>query len=160
MTASGVRRKSGDKIVIQGSCFCQRAKFAVIGDISAPWHCYCSHCSKLHGSAYATHVVVKQANFQWLGETDALKHVTSSPHNLRYFCGHCGSHLAVINENYPELVSVVCAALDNATVPEAAGQIFTASRQTWAELNTSSPCYERFPCEDVWQAYASQWRLT
>jgi hypothetical protein len=144
---------------MQGKCFCQQAKFTIIGVIPAPWHCYCSNCRKLHGSAYATHTVVRRENFHWNSEQKLIKKIESSKNNFRYFCGNCGSHLCVVNEDHPALISIVCATLDTTEILKATGQIFTASKPSWVELDQTIPQYEAFPDDAVWKAYMNKWGL-
>jgi len=142
---------------VNGACFCKRIQFTITGEIPPPWNCYCENCRKLHGSAFATHTVIKKANFQWLKGEEIISRFAPSPNNFRHFCSHCGSQLVIINDSNPDIIVVVYAALDAKKLLPPIGHLFTSSKVCWLEIKDAIPQYDKLPLDDIWNAYAKRW---
>lgn len=82
--------------MISGSCLCGGVKFEV-DLLSGPFElCYCNHCRKTTGSAFAPMIGVKSSDFRWVSGEDLVKTyeapVTKSPPAYcSHFCSECGS---------------------------------------------------------------------
>jgi hypothetical protein len=103
-------------------------EFSIVGEIPAPWNCYCRNCTKLHGAPLATHTIINTKNFQWEKGFEHVSYIESSSKNFRNFCKKCGSQLVVINQNYPNTIVIVYTALDSQCLSTPVGELFISSK--------------------------------
>ncbi len=117
---------------MKGSCACGAVAYA-IDSIDMPIsHCHCRTCRKTHAAAHVTTAGVLRHHFTWTRGTQALKAFESSPGKRRFFCGHCGSHLAAERDGAAAMIIRV-ATLDDAPPARPAFHIWTAHAVDWLD---------------------------
>jgi hypothetical protein len=122
----------GPDEIHEGGCLCGAVRFETRGKPLWIAHCHCRSCRHHTGSAFATFVGYKQAQFRVT--QGALQTYASSPGVVRSFCGACGTPLTFAAERWPGEVHVYVSTLDR---PEAFEP--KAQSRPWTGPRPSSP---------------------
>lgn len=140
---------------LDGSCQCGKVKFSVQSDTPVPYmYCYCSICRKLTGGAFGCNVMGRRETLRvrgkrWLREYHARireRGRTRISGGERWFCGFCGTHLWVMDQEYPEGVWPNAGALDT-ELPRARSNvhIMLKFKPRWVQVAGRGPRYPRYP---------------
>ena len=129
-----------------GGCFCDRARYAVAGAITATRSCHCSRCRKAFNGSGSAVGWLAPGQFTWReGEEDITYH-TNMEGVATGFCRHCGSTLVITNQG--AVVAITLGTLDaDATGITLRDHIFVDSRACWDELGGDTPQYAEYPPE-------------
>ncbi|WP_433214510.1 GFA family protein [Microtetraspora malaysiensis] len=95
-----------------GGCLCGRIRFTVKGKAAYPHTCSCPHCQKLGGGPMMWWAGFAPKDVTWTGESEPTWFETFEGEAKRGFCPHCGSRLAAIDSDVPDL-GIVVTALDD-----------------------------------------------
>ncbi|THV06505.1 hypothetical protein K435DRAFT_815902 [Dendrothele bispora CBS 962.96] len=91
-----------DTPVYQGSCFCGKVTYEVMGKPLISAYCHCTLCQRLHSSAFIHTVHFSETSFKWTcaesceSVTDTYP-VAGKPWKMRYRCKECGATVASHN---------------------------------------------------------------
>ncbi|KAF8917598.1 Mss4-like protein [Mucidula mucida] len=93
---------------IKGGCLCGAIRYSVefsddSHSLAEPTTCQCTHCRKNSGALVAYFITAASSNVSWIGSTP--KSYSATPGFVRTFCEQCGSRLAWVNTNEPEVCS-------------------------------------------------------
>ena len=124
-----------------GSCLCGKVKFEIQGALDPIQICHCSQCRKAQGSAFATNIPVKEADFRILSGENELKSFDSSPGKQRVFCSHCGSPVLSKTVKLPGVVRVRAGTLDGDLATKPAFHIYFDSKANWIQIQDDLPKY-------------------
>ena len=130
---------------LSGGCACGAVRFRLAEVPTLALNCHCSVCRRTHGAAFGSFTVVASEAFAWVAGENALGVYESSPGNLRHFCRHCGAHMAIIEPWNPEGVTVVIAALDEASALAPSAHMFCASKAQWFSITDDLPQHPGWP---------------
>ncbi|OLO25949.1 glutathione-dependent formaldehyde-activating protein [Streptomyces sp. MNU77] len=97
-----------------GGCLCGKIRFTVKGEAVYPHTCSCPHCKKLGGGPMMWWAGFAPENVTWTGGVEPTWYSTFEGEAQRGFCPNCGSRLAAIDSDVPEL-GIVVTALDDTT---------------------------------------------
>ncbi|MFF3667199.1 GFA family protein [Microtetraspora malaysiensis] len=100
-----------------GGCLCGRIRFTVKGKAAYPHTCSCPHCQKLGGGPMMWWAGFAPKDVTWTGESEPTWFETFEGEAKRGFCPHCGSRLAAIDSDVPDL-GIVVTALDDTSGPD------------------------------------------
>ncbi len=125
----------------KGHCLCRAIAYEFTGKPIWTAHCHCDTCRRATSSAFATYVGVKLDQFSYLKGEPAI--YNSSPDVQRFFCGTCGSPLAVLGKRWPGEVHLYAGSLVNAAGIEPGGHVNTAEQLPWAEIHDELPRFEK-----------------
>jgi hypothetical protein len=99
-------------------------------------HCHCRDCQYASGGACSTvflvpadTIVIEGRMVSYGSRADSGAAVT------RQFCGICGSPLFAVNAEFPSLLAIKAASLDDPGWLRPAADIWTASAQPWATIH-------------------------
>ncbi|TXS52367.1 GFA family protein [Streptomyces sp. me109] len=95
-----------------GGCLCGRIRFTVKGRAVYPHTCSCPHCKKLGGGPMMWWAGFATDDVTWTNGIEPTWFETFEGEAQRSFCPHCGSRLAAIDSDVPEL-GIVVTALDD-----------------------------------------------
>ena len=95
---------------IEGGCFCGALRFAMDAGDYLTANCHCTMCRRVHAAPYVTWLVVPVAHFRYTKGAPA--ELASSAGGTRYFCRHCGTHVACVNASHPDVIDVTLGSLD------------------------------------------------
>src|SRR5690625_6946255 len=90
-------------------------------------------CRKASGSAFATNMLIEEADFVVTSGLSSLKAYHSSPGENRYFCSECGSPIYSEAAARKGVVSVRCGTLDSDPPSRPTEHIHTGSKAPWFE---------------------------
>ncbi|WP_095083399.1 GFA family protein [Pseudomonas sp. Irchel s3h17] len=120
-----------------GGCHCGQLRYEFSGPLRDIAHCHCSICRRVSGGLVTTWITLPRSAFRWLAGTAAR--YDSSERCARYFCAHCGAHLALITQLSPDTIDVTIATLDHPEHAPADRHIWTDSRLPWLHLDEQLP---------------------
>ncbi|WP_375740859.1 GFA family protein [Pseudomonas boanensis] len=120
-----------------GGCHCGQLRYAVDAPLSDVAHCHCSICRRTTGGIVTTWVTVPLASFRWTAGMPA--EYASSASCVRYFCAHCGCHLALFTQLSPDTMDLTIATLDQPEAAPANRHIWVKNRLPWLSLDPQLP---------------------
>nr|WSW65645.1 GFA family protein [Streptomyces sp. NBC_00995] len=115
-TRTADAQRSEPAEVRTGGCLCGRIRFSTEGPATFPHACACRHCQKLGGTPVMWWVGFK--TITWIGEGGEPTWYETFPGEAkRGFCPTCGSRLAAIDSDIPE-IGINVTALDDTCGPD------------------------------------------
>ena len=133
-------------MLLHGSCHCQQVRFQLTSNFYYPYQwCFCEICRKTNGSAFACNIKARKIDFTLLQGQDVLKSYRAISAD-RHFCRECGSHLFILDAQWPDDVWPNAAAIDT-PLPLCSEQvhIFIRSKVAWYPILTKGALYETYP---------------
>lgn len=121
----------------EGGCHCGRLRYRIAAPLRDIAHCHCTICRRTTGGIVTTWLTVPLASFHWLRGSAAA--YASATRCLRYFCAHCGCHLALFTSLSPDSLDITVASLDQPELAPAERHIWTGSRLPWLHLDEGLP---------------------
>jgi hypothetical protein len=123
--------------VTEGGCHCGALRYRLEGTLTDVAHCHCTICRRVSGGLVVTWLTLPRSGFQWLaGEPNCYVAPASCS---RYFCGHCGAHVALVTAHSPHSIDVTVATLDHPERVRANRHIWIGSRLPWLHLDEDLP---------------------
>ncbi len=143
-------------MTIRGSCLCGAVAYEGTEPPVGVFHCHCSRCRKVRGTAHATNMLAPSAHFRFLrGEDKLVRFQPADAERFAHvFCPTCGSSLPnVVNER--GYVIVPMGSLDVDPPESPAAHIYVGSKAGWETSTEGLPRHEAGPPQD-WMAEASR----
>lgn len=132
-------------LMVKGSCLCGKVRYEIRRLPESMYYCHCNMCRKATGSAFATNMLVRQADFTVKIGGSLIKAFQSSPGERRYFCANCGSPLYSKAAARPDSVSVRCGTLDDDPLIRPAKHIHTNTKAPWFHIDDALRQYPEEP---------------
>ena len=130
--------------MLSGSCLCGRVHFELDGAVDVINYCHCSRCRRRTGSAFATILHARLADFRFVSGEDQIQTFEPEGFSRRSFCRNCGSPLPGLNEEDAE-VGIPAGLLDQDPGARPSLHIMAGSKAPWYEIGDVAPRYEEFP---------------
>jgi hypothetical protein len=92
-------------------------------------NCHCSICRRTTGAPFVTWFSVQVAGFRIV--TGQPARFNSTAKGTRSFCSRCGTQITFEHTDFPDLIDVTTASLDNPALVPPRDNIFTSSRLGW-----------------------------
>lgn len=124
---------------VDGSCLCGAVEFHVETPTLFCAHCHCSMCRRNHGAVYVTWFGVPNGQFEVDKGVDALVRYASSAHGTRTFCGRCGTSLFCQNEEHPDHIDIVLAAMNGPIDRPPQLHVHFDAKADWAAIGDDLP---------------------
>jgi hypothetical protein len=116
----------------KGGCLCGAVRYVLKGDPQAIAICHCTHCQRQSGSVFSFNLVIRDADYEQLGETTVYVDEGDSGQPVyRHFCGHCGSHILAIVAEAPGKVVVKGGTLDSKEGLQPQTEVYTDHAVRW-----------------------------
>ena len=135
-----------------GGCACRAVRYECTTEPLISWKCHCRDCQRASGSAFAPLLYVVAAGLTGTGEVKYYEVRGESGWTFsRGFCPECGSPVLVkpgTRPEFPELIGVWAASLDDPSWVEPSTDIWTGSAQPWDHMHPALPKFARQPTED------------
>ena len=128
----------------KGSCLCGAVTYEIAGDLAVMGHCHCRMCQQSHGTAFATYVNVRWAQFTLLSGQADLTTYRSSASASRTFCRVCGANIQFFRQHEPRF-GLAVGTLDTDPGVEPGYQIWTSSKAPWWALQDGLQSHEAQP---------------
>lgn len=100
---------------ILGGCLCQKVRYKISSPPLSQGICYCHQCRKSGGAYGSPLMVLQKDSFECL-PSELFFCVTKPDQGRavrRNFCAECGSHIFAQIADFPEIVTVRAATLDD-----------------------------------------------
>lgn len=123
-----------------GGCLCGAVRYRVT---SAPFdsgYCHCRMCQKAAGAPVLVFATVLSADFEVI--RGAPRRRRSSDIAERWFCGDCGSQIAMRMDASPQLIEFTVASMDDPAAAPPGFHIWTESRVPWFTIADGLPRFE------------------
>jgi hypothetical protein len=129
----------------QGSCLCGSIKYSIDDNLKWIVNCHCRFCSKAHGAAFTTLLMMPFNRLQVLeGQTLLSSYEVKTLNSLRMFCSQCGTRL--YNHSPSKgMISLVVATLDTDAKLRPIANINVASKCSWHQITDELPQYNSSP---------------
>ena len=124
-----------------GSCLCGAVRYEVAGELAPIQLCHCSMCRRASGTAFASNLPVRAADFRIVAGEASLKSYESKPGKERLFCAECGSPIISRSAGDPGMVRVRVGTLNEPVGARLAFHFHTASKAGWAPITDDLPQY-------------------
>lgn len=116
----------------RGGCLCGAIRYEVKAEPQAVVICHCTHCQRASGSAFSVNLLVREGDYEQLGETKSfLDTGDSGLSSYRHFCGGCGSPVMTKAMNLPGMVLVKAGTLDDPQGLRPQAEIYTDHAAKW-----------------------------
>jgi hypothetical protein len=130
---------------MKGSCLCGDVQFEVSGRPMRFGFDHCSRCRKSSGSAFATWMICRPADFRFVRGAELVRVFEmpvreTPPGYRRAFCGRCGGPVPL---NFGEWVGIPAGTLDEDPGIRPQGHIFVEFKAPWFEISDSLPQFAR-----------------
>jgi hypothetical protein len=140
---------------LEGSCQCGKVRFTVQSDTPYPFmFCYCSICRKTTG-AVTCNIMGKRETLHIEGKKHLRVHHAVirqkgkravRSRGERWFCRECGSHLFVLDDEWPEGVWPNAAAVDTPLpIPPERVHLMTRYKPAWVPVMGRGPRHPEYP---------------
>ena len=116
--------------MIEGGCFCRRLRYTITPGEYLSANCHCSMCRQIQAAPFVTWLVVPKAQFEYTAAAPTT--LASSTAGTRYFCSHCGTHVACVNTAHPDIVDVTVGSLDDPTPYPPSINVHEDTQLSWA----------------------------
>jgi len=127
-------------------------RFEITGPLTPMQYCHATRCRKATGSAFASEVAARDADFRWLGGEDLVTvyeaPLLREPPPYRHaFCRTCGSSLPVALPG-TGFVVLHAGALDGDVATTPVHHIFVEQNPAWHAITDDLPRFaQRAPAE-------------
>lgn len=131
----------------EAGCFCGAVKLSIKGPPRFVYHCHCTDCRRINGTAFHTGVAVDTSDFEVVEGTPATFVCQADSGNTitRFHCAACGTNLYSVTTADESITSVKAGAVTSIPHEEIVPtmQIFWQSRVHWADAPKSLVTYEQ-----------------
>jgi hypothetical protein len=140
------KEKTMGNTELKGSCLCGRVKYSISTELQTFYFCHCEQCRKITGSAFASNILAKPAEIQWLsgGENINRFDYPGDRSFTKVFCKVCGSGLPFHNESGTHIF-IPAGSLDGDPNIRPEKNIFWGDKSTWYEAGIQAPKCDGFP---------------
>ncbi|MEG3150118.1 GFA family protein [Sphingomonas sp. ZT3P38] len=127
---------------LEGGCACSGIRYRLVSEPFDAGYCHCRICQLSSGAPVMAFATVPRGDLHIVRGVPAVRR--SSDIGERWFCGECGTPLAMTVTHQPETIDFTIATLDvpRAVVPKF--HIWTESRIGWFEIADAYDRHERF----------------
>lgn len=128
-------------LILEGGCLCGDIRY---GSENAPVfvsQCHCQRCRRHSGALFVTHMGLPVEGFSWLQRKPTYWH--SSKVFERGFCATCGSTIAGLYLDEPDIIVIPVGTLADAEKVVPDRHIMTESQISWLKIDDDLPRYPR-----------------
>lgn len=144
---------------VEGGCQCGAVRYRLTAAPLSVYRCHCKDCQRFSGSTHAMSMVVRTETLELITGTPAIYEKRADSGRIAHMhqCGVCGSKLWNAPATPAETLVLKPGTLDDMNWAEPIGNIWTASKAPWVEINPDEPNYSGQPPDRTaliaaWQA--------
>lgn len=146
-----------------GGCQCGFIRYRIDSErISTLYCCHCTECQRQSASGFAMSMKMPRAAFELVsGELAHWQRTAESGRvNRANFCPRCGCRIYHDGGDGSPRVSLKAGSLDDTSVLDPIGHIWTDSAQPWVTFADQGVCFRRQPpsyeaLEEAWRSRGS-----
>ena len=133
-----VHRVSGNPVVAHsGGCLCRSVRYALTSEPFDAGFCHCRTCQLASGAPVVAFATVPRADFVLIHGQPMRRR--SSAVGERWFCGECGTPLAILVEYQPATLDFTIASLDDPNTFAPRFHIWHDTHIRWFETADNCP---------------------
>lgn len=134
------------KLPLTGGCLCGAVRYECKSKPLMMLKCHCRDCQRVSGGPYIAVVVVPLKHFKI---TKGVLQQYATPrlaggHNLRGFCGKCGSRLTGAENPERGIIAITASSLDDASWFKPALAMFVCDAQPWDLMDPELPKHQQY----------------
>jgi hypothetical protein len=128
-----------------GSCLCGSIKYRIDDPVRFVVNCHCRFCSKAHGAAFTTLLIMPFNRFEVVeGQTLLSSYEVKALNSFRVFCSRCGTRL--YNHSPSKgMMSLIAATLDSQAQVRPLANINLGSKCSWHRVADELPQFISTP---------------
>lgn len=145
---------------VEGGCVCGSVRYRLNALPKAVYACHCKDCQRMSNTTHTISMVVPEAEVAHVsGELSVYEKTADSGRVVKMFaCARCGTKMW----NQPpagEILIMKAGNLDEIGWAAPVGNIWTASRAPWVELDPDVPNFDGQPADRqaLIDAFAAKW---
>jgi hypothetical protein len=127
---------------LAGGCACGEIRFQLSSTPFEAGYCHCGICRRSSGAPVLAFATVPVADFAITRGTPRRRR--SSPFGERWFCGGCGSQIAMHVDHQPDTIDFTIALLDEPARVAPTFHLFFDERVEWFDTGDSLPRHAGF----------------
>lgn len=135
-------KRSESAECLTGRCLCGAVRYRLEDTPFDAGYCHCRMCQLASGAPVMAFATIARTKF--LVTRGEPKRRRSSEFGERWFCGSCGTPLAVLVTHQPETLDFTIATLDEPDNLPPGFHIWCGSKIAWFESADGLPRHERF----------------
>lgn len=124
-----------------GGCLCGAIRYRLASEPVDPGYCHCRMCQRFSGAPVMAFASVPLLDFR-IEKGNPVRTRTSA-FGERWFCGDCGSSLAMWVDHAPDMLDFAMVSLDDPTWLPPAFHVWRESRVGWFDTIDALPRHER-----------------
>ena len=147
---------------VEGGCQCGAVRYRLTAPPLAVYNCHCRDCQRSSGATHSMSMPVQRSIFEHLsGRLAAYDKPADSGRVVRMLgCAECGTKVWNEPLSAPDLLIVKPGTLDDMSWAVPVGNIWTASRAPWAEIDAALVNFTGQPADrqalyDAWTAHVA-----
>jgi hypothetical protein len=130
------------KAGLTGGCLCGAVRYRLDAAPFDAGYCHCRLCRRSSGAPVLAFATVPRALF--IVTEGQPRRRESSSFGERWFCGDCGTQLAMLVEHQPEAIDFTLGSLDTPEAVRPGFHLFFAERIGWFATSDTYARHDRF----------------
>jgi len=132
---------------VEGGCQCGAVRYRLAARPRGVYRCHCKDCQRFSGTAFAMSMIVRKDDFAPISGTTMTRSKTADSGRvaLMHSCAACGVILWNEPLAAPDILVLKPGTLDDMSWAVPVGNIWTASRVKWVEIEDDLPAFEGQP---------------
>jgi hypothetical protein len=132
---------------VEGGCQCGAVRYKLKAAPLAVYACHCKDCQRFSGTTHSISMVVPADQLQLtLGVLSMFEKSADSGRIVRMLgCQGCGTKIWNEPANNPDMLILKAGTLDDLSWAAPVGNIWTASKAPWVDLDENVPNFEQQP---------------
>jgi hypothetical protein len=142
---------------VEGGCQCRAVRYRISAPPLAVYNCHCKDCQRASGATHSMSMFVPREHVALIhGELTAYDKAADSGRTVRMVgCSACGTKVWNEPLSLPAMLVVKPGTLDDMRWAVPIGNIYTASRAPWVEIDETQVNFpgqppDRQPLFDAW----------
>jgi hypothetical protein len=150
------------KFPVEGGCQCRAVRYRITASPLGVYNCHCRDCQRSSGGTHTMSMFMKREHVELIGgELVAFDKPADSGRVVRMLgCAHCGTKVWNEPLSFTAMLVVRPGTLDDMSWAVPVGNIWTASKAPWVEIdetlvNFPSQPPDRQPLFDAWEKFVA-----
>ena len=143
---------------VEGGCQCRAVRYRITASPFGVYNCHCKDCQRSSGGTHTMSMVMKREQVELIqGELSAFDKAADSGRVVRMLgCERCGTKVWNEPQSFAAILVVKPGTLDDMSWAVPIGNIWTASRAPWVEIDDALVNFpgqppDRQPLYDAWE---------
>lgn len=132
---------------LEGGCICGAVRYALLAPPLSVYNCHCKDCQRSAGATHSMSMLVPRTAIALrAGETEIYDKASDSGRVVRqHSCPTCGTRIYNEPLSNPDLIVLRPGTLDNFSWALPVGNIWTASKASWVQIDPGKVNFEGQP---------------